>query len=351
MSKEVHSGPTDQHHQARGTEYTGDPEGDGVDDMLLARTGPADAGAFVQVSALPDSGFAWNPQFAPLSAAFYYTATDHDLSTEDLFAVDLTSAPPGAPVLVAPAPEATRFAFNADRSAYLRNNGVDLELIRLAGTVAAPPVRLNGPEQVAGRFSRFVNDDRGVIFYVHKPDDPGRCELFLVDITSAMQAAAARIGAPLAMNVGIDDYPVFGDSERAFYIVHDETNDVMTQWAASTPGGAAVELTAMLPPAEDISGFPAIAEGHDRVAFATDSASYYFDLVGATTAVSLGESVRLAGGGDFSADGERLFYTRGVSDGDVFMVDVSPSPGEPVRVSDPGHANGLIELLVLRPGR
>ena len=27
MSKEVHSGPTDQHHQARGTEYTGDPDG------------------------------------------------------------------------------------------------------------------------------------------------------------------------------------------------------------------------------------------------------------------------------------------------------------------------------------
>ena len=27
MSREVHSGPTDQHHQARGTAYTGDPEG------------------------------------------------------------------------------------------------------------------------------------------------------------------------------------------------------------------------------------------------------------------------------------------------------------------------------------
>lgn len=330
--------------------YVGDPEGDGIDEMLLARTGPDDAGTFAQASGPTEDGFAWSPEFAGTSAALYYAAVDLDSSTEQLFAVDLTSETPGAPVAVAPAPGATRFAFNADRSAYLRNVGDDLELVALAGTDAAPPVRLNAPEQVVGRFSRFVNHDQGVIFYVHKPDDPDRVELFLVDMAGPVPSSPVRIGEPLPMGVGIADYPVFGDHERAFYIVHDETKDIMTQWAASTPGGAAVELTASLPPTDEISAFPAIAEGHDRIAFTTDSAGFYVDLAGSMTPVLLGESVRLADGGDFSADGERLFYTRGTANGEVFMVDVSPSPGEPVLLSDPAHENGQIELIVLPPG-
>jgi hypothetical protein len=58
---------------------------------------------------------------------------------------------------------------------YLRNVGwADLEVVALTGTAAAPPVRLNTPEQAAGRYSSWVNNDQGVIFYVAK--------LFLVDI-------------------------------------------------------------------------------------------------------------------------------------------------------------------------
>lgn len=42
---------------------------------------------------------------------------------EEELAVDLTSDPPGAPVVAAPTPNAERFLLNADRSAYLGNAG------------------------------------------------------------------------------------------------------------------------------------------------------------------------------------------------------------------------------------
>lgn len=327
--------------------YTGDPEGDGIDDMLLARTEPGDAGSFVQVSAQLPDGFTWDPEFSAVSPTFYYTARDPEGVEEEL-AVDLTSDPPGAPVVVAPTPNATRFLFNADRSAYLRNAGSDLELVTLAGTVGTP-VRLNAPEQAAGRYSTFVRQDQGVMFYVRKPDDPEENELFLVDISGPVPSAPLRLGEPLPPGVEIEDYPVFGDDERQFFTVIDDAQGVETLWAAGTQDGAVVELTASLPPVEDISDFFAIAEGHGRVAFTADGTGYHFDLAGAMTPVAFGAASAFSHGGDFSADAQRLYYSHGVTNGKAFLVDVGPSPGEPVQISDPAHG-GLIQLIVVPPG-
>ncbi len=57
---------------------------------------------------------------------------------EEELAVDLTSDPPGAPVVVAPTPNEKRFLLNADRSAYLGNAGSDLYSSRWRARSARP---------------------------------------------------------------------------------------------------------------------------------------------------------------------------------------------------------------------
>ncbi len=101
---------------------------------------------------------------------------------------------------------------------------------------------------------------------------------------------------------------------------------------------------------EDLSDFFAIAEGHGRVAFTADETGYHFDLAGAMTPVAFGAALSFSHSGDFSADGQRLYYSysHGTTNGKAFLVDVGPSPGEPVQISDPAHG-WLIELIVVPP--
>lgn len=52
------------------------------------------------------------------------------------------------------------------------------------------------------------------------------------------------------------------------------------------------------------------------------------------------------GGTDFSADGARLYFTRTDDDPNTaFMMDVSPSLGEPIAISAPTHDVGYLIVL------
>jgi aminomethyltransferase len=80
MSKEVHSGPTDQHHQARGEPYSGDPAGGEGTAAPEIRTVPLDAWHRAQGARMvPFAGYHMPVQYEGIMAEHLWTRTNAGL--------------------------------------------------------------------------------------------------------------------------------------------------------------------------------------------------------------------------------------------------------------------------------
>lgn len=350
--------------------YTGDLAGDGFQQIFLAHTEPGDAGKFVQLSDAPMG--AGGGYFTAGGDTLYFSARNPDpmVGGTEVFAVDLTVDPPGQPVLVSPpliGLEEIRYRFRDDRSAMLMWSSSsssaeygDLALVELYGTVGGPPLPLHSaPGRVRLEEMAWAPGGRFVVYLAEKLDEPGEDDLYAVDVSGPVPLPPVRLNAPLGAGEVVAG-TLFGlDASRLFYraSVGKLGHDADLWMAGVEPFAPAVKLNAPNPRSGYLPLSPAIASDLSRIVYFSQEGGkpladlFLVELAGPAPPVKLEMPVQgpIDYGFQLSADGRRLFFS--IDEGDrsrMYQLDVTPSPGPAIPISDEAH--NVEQIYVLPAG-
>ncbi len=349
--------------------YVADPDGDGTNQLFLTGTSPGDAGEAVQLSAVPAGLGAGGGLFAADGLTVYFLVIPGKLfnGPRQLFAVDLAVDPPGPPVLVSPpiVTKSRQYRFLDDMSSMLVWSGDtdlgDLSWVRLNGTQASAPVPLhNEPGRVRFVPVEWTPDGKRVIYSAENPDEPDEGDLFMVDLSGPEPSPPVHLSAPVAAGGGVSNIIHFGTAaDRVFYFANPSAKEGSELWMVNlNPVTPAIKLSAPLPPSSYLPGDLEISSDGARVAYVGPQETedlyeqFLVELAGPSAPIKLNPQLEagshVASGSKFSPDGTRLFFT--VEDEAdkrrIFQVDVTPSPGTPVQVSDEDHDVDFTMLIL-----
>ncbi len=333
--------------------YQGDPDGDGTFSMFLARTGSGDQGKFAEVVAPTAGPGATYARFAPHGRTLYVVSAG-DMN-EQVMALDLTVDPPGSPVVVLAQQAGDHSSFREDAAALLIHRGGDLFAVMLDGTNAGPQLQLDAADHVVRTsYSRFVRDQPRV-YYVAASEGADTEDLYLVDV-GPQPPQPVRLNVPVDIGDGVDEVVLSADGSRLFFTVRAGEKNHHTLWMAPiAPVGPAVELSAPMAPSQYLPLDLAISGDLARVAYETQPVwpgpgdRYLVELTGPSAPMVLPRPSGLpwAYNDTFSPDGRRLFFATDANrGGPAYLVDVVPTIGAAVQISDNAHA---VHHLVVAP--